>query len=425
MPVTLVVGAQWGDEGKGRIVDYLAAGADAVARFGGGANAGHTVRVGDLTYKLRIVPSGVVSGVGACIIGPGTVVSPAALIKELDDLEAAGIDTSRVWISDLAHLILPYHIELDRLAERARGDAKLGTTGNGIGPAYVDRVARAGLRAGDLRDERSWRAAVAARCEALSTSGITVDAAAVTRELAAQAKRLLPHVRDTVSLINAMLRAGKRVLAEGAQGSMLDVNLGTYPYVTSSVTVAGGAGPGLGIGPGSVEHVIGVVKAYATRVGGGPFPTELTDATGERLRERGGEFGVVTGRPRRCGWLDLAALRYAVEINGITHLAMTKLDILDDFAEIRVCTDYVKDPDVSLPFAIASGVQTVMQALRGWQSPTTHVRSWEELPVQAREYVAFVESNTGVPVSYVSVGPERSQIIVRAGAPVPVAAAVR
>jgi len=425
MPVTLVVGAQWGDEGKGRIIDYLAAGADGVARFGGGANAGHTVRVGDRTYKLRIVPSGVVAGVEACIIGPGTVVSPAALIKELDDLEAAGVDTSRVWLSDLAHLILPYHLELDRASERARGDAKIGTTGNGIGPAYVDRVARVGLRAGDLRDERSWRASVAARCAALASTGVPVDAAAISEELSVQAKRLLPHVRDTVSLINEMLRAGKRVLAEGAQGSMLDVGLGTYPFVTSSVTVAGGAGAGLGIGPTLVEHVVGVVKAYATRVGSGPFPSELTDATGERLREVGREFGVVTGRARRCGWLDLAALRYAIDINGITHLAMTKLDVLDGFAEIGICTGYSGAPDVSLPFAISSGASCLTKTLAGWQQPTTQARSWEDLPARAREYIDLVESSVGVPVSYVSVGPERTQIIVRPSAPLRAPAAVR
>jgi adenylosuccinate synthase len=425
MPVTLVVGVQWGDEGKGRIVDYLAGDADAVARFGGGANAGHTVRVGDKTYKLRIVPSGIIAGVEACIIGPGTVVSPAGIIKELDDLAAAGVDTSRVWISDLAHLILPYHIELDRASERARGDAKLGTTGNGIGPAYVDRVARTGLRAGDLRDERTWRAAVAARCAALAGAGVETDVRAISDELAAQATRLVPHIRDTVSLINDLLRAGKHVLAEGAQGTMLDVNLGTYPYVTSSVTVAGGAGPGLGIGPTAVADVIGVVKAYATRVGGGPFPTELDDATGERLREVGREFGVVTGRPRRCGWLDMPALRYAVDVNGVTHLAMTKLDVLDDFAEIRICTAYAGASDVSIPFAIARGARCEYVTLPGWQSPTTQARSWEELPARAREYVAFVESNAGVPISYVSVGPERSQIIVRQTAPHRVPAPVR
>jgi len=425
MPVTLVVGAQWGDEGKGRIIDFLAAGADAVARFGGGANAGHTVRVGDKTYKLRIVPSGVVAGVEACIIGPGTVVSPAALIKELDDLEAAGVDISRVWLSDLAHLILPYHLDLDRASERARGDAKIGTTGNGIGPAYVDRVARVGLRAGDLRDEAGWRASVAARCDALSATGLPVDAAAISAELSAQAKRLLPHVRDTISMLNTMLRAGKRVLAEGAQGSMLDVGLGTYPFVTSSVTVAGGAGAGLGIGPTLVGDVVGVVKAYATRVGAGPFPSELTDATGERLREVGKEFGVVTGRARRCGWLDLAALRYAIDINGITHLAMTKLDVLDEFPEIRVCTGYTGAGDVSVPFAIGSGAPCATTSLPGWQRPTTQARAWEDLPALAREYVEFVEASVGVPVSYVSVGPERSQIIVRASAPLRATAAVR
>lgn len=424
MPVSLVVGAQWGDEGKGRIVDFLAAGADAVARFGGGANAGHTVRVGDRTYKLRIVPSGVVAGV-ASIIGPGTVVSPAALVKELDDLETAGVDTKRVWLSDLAHLILPYHIELDRASERARGDGKIGTTGNGIGPAYGDRVARVGIRAGDLRDERSWRAAVASRCASLGGAGIAVDDGAIADELAGQAKRLIPHLRDTISLLNDLLRDGKRVIAEGAQGTMLDVGLGTYPFVTSSVTVAGGAGAGLGIGPTRFDSVVGVAKAYATRVGGGPFPSEMNDERGERLRHIGGEIGTVTGRPRRCGWLDLPALRYAVDINGMTHLAMTKLDVLDTFDEIGVCTGYDAAKDVSLPLAIASGARCSTTTLRGWQQPIGTARSWEDLPEAARDYVSFVERAAGIPVSYVSVGPERSQIIVRAGAPMRLPASVR
>ncbi|HEY7993623.1 MAG: adenylosuccinate synthase [Candidatus Eremiobacterales bacterium] len=424
MPVTLVVGAQWGDEGKGRIVDYLAAGADGVARFGGGANAGHTVRVGDKTYKLRIVPSGVIAGV-TCIIGPGTVVSPAALVKELSDLEGAGVDTSRVWLSDLAHLILPYHIELDRASERARGDVKIGTTGNGIGPAYGDRVARVGVRAGDLRDERAWRAALAARCAALAGSGVSVDDGAIASELASQAKLLLPHIRDTVELINDLLRSGKRIIAEGAQGSMLDVGLGTYPFVTSSVTVAGGAGAGLGIGPTRIDSVVGVVKAYATRVGGGPFPSELDDSTGQRLREIGGEVGTVTGRPRRCGWLDLAALRYAVDINGMTHLAMTKLDVLDSFDRIGVCTSYKSPPEISVPFAIAQGAACETTFLTGWKASIGGARSWEDLPAAARDYVAFVERHLSIPISYVSVGPERSQIIVRANAPLRIPASVR
>jgi len=424
MPVTLVVGAQWGDEGKGRIVDYLAHAAHAVARFGGGANAGHTVRVGEQTYKLRIVPSGVVAGVEACIIGPGTVIAPPALLAELDALQAAGIDTSRVWVSDLAHIILPYHIELDRAAEKARGDAKIGTTGNGIGPAYVDRVARLGIRAGDLRDEARWRAAVAERCRALAQTGIVLDAQAIGDALAFQAERMLPHVRDTVTLIHAFLRSGKHVLAEGAQGTLLDVGLGTYPYVTSSVTVAGGATSGLGFGPTHVQSVIGVVKAYTTRVGSGPFPSELEDATGERLRERGVEFGVVTGRPRRCGWLDLAALKYAVEVNGITHLAITKLDVLDEFSDVGICTGYEGDWSSSLPIALAAGPRARVKMLPGWRAATTNARAFEDLPPRAREYVALVEAEAGVPVSYISVGPERSQIIVRPGAPVRLQAAV-
>jgi adenylosuccinate synthase len=423
MPVTLVIGAQWGDEGKGRIVDFLSRGAQVVARFGGGSNAGHTVRVADKTYKLRIVPSGVVAGVDHCVIGPGTVVSPGGLVAELDTLEFNGVDTSRVWVSDLAHLILPYHVELDKNAERDRGEDALGTTGNGIGPAYIDRVARTGIRAGELVEMRRARQALFARTQALRAQGIAVDLDAVAAELGRQAERIVPHIRDTVALLHDELRNGKRVLAEGAQGSLLDVTFGTYPYVTSSVTVAGGALAGLGFGPKEVEHVIGVVKAYQTRVGGGPFPTELEDEHGEELRKRGAEFGVVTGRPRRCGWLDLVALRYAVQINGITHLAMTKIDVLDSFYQISVCTGYEDADGVSLPFAIARGAKPVYDTMPGWLKTTVAARSWDDLPFNAREYIKFIESFVGVPVSYISVGPERTQIVLK-DAPIGTAAKV-
>jgi adenylosuccinate synthase len=423
MPVTLVIGAQWGDEGKGRIVDFLSRGAQVVARFGGGSNAGHTVRVADKTYKLRIVPSGVVAGVDHCVIGPGTVVSPGGLVAELDTLEFNGVDTSRVWVSDLAHLILPYHVELDKNAERDRGEDALGTTGNGIGPAYIDRVARTGIRAGELVEMRRARQALFARTQALRAQGIAVDLDAVAAELGRQAERIVPHIRDTVALLHDELRNGKRVLAEGAQGSLLDVTFGTYPYVTSSVTVAGGALAGLGFGPKEVEHVIGVVKAYQTRVGGGPFPTELEDEHGEELRKRGAEFGVVTGRPRRCGWLDLVALRYAVQINGITHLAMTKIDVLDSFYQISVCTGYEGADGVSLPFAIARGAKPVYDTMPGWLKTTVAARSWDDLPFNAREYIKFIESFVGVPVSYISVGPERTQIALK-DAPIGTAAKV-
>ncbi len=425
MSVTLVIGAQWGDEGKGRIVDFLSRGASVVARFGGGSNAGHTVRVGDKTYKLRIVPSGVVAGVEHCIIGPGTVVSPAALVAELDTLEFNGVDTSRVWVSDLAHLILPYHIELDKSAERERGQDALGTTGNGIGPAYVDRVARTGMRAGELLDMRRARQALFARTQELRARGVALDLDTTVAELSRQAEQIVPHIRDTVALLHEELRAGKHVLAEGAQGSLLDVNFGTYPYVTSSVTVAGGACSGLGFGPKEVDYVIGVVKAYQTRVGGGPLPTELQDREGEELRKRGAEFGVVTGRPRRCGWLDLVALRYAVQINGITHLALTKLDVLDTFYQISVCTAYDNPSEGSLPFVIARGATPVYETVPGWLKPTVSAHSWEDLPYNAREYIELIEGFAGVPVSYVSVGPERMQMIVRPDAPVAIPARVR
>jgi adenylosuccinate synthase len=413
MPVTLVVGAQWGDEGKGRIVDFLARSAQVVARFGGGSNAGHTVRVADKTYKLRIVPSGVVAGVDHCIIGPGTVVSPGQLVAELETLEFNGVDTSRVWVSDLAHLILPYHMEMDRTAERERGEDALGTTGNGIGPAYVDRVARTGIRAGELVDIRRARQLLFARTHAIRAQGIATDLDSVAAELGAQAERIVPHVRDTVTLLHDQLKEGKHVLAEGAQGSLLDVTFGTYPYVTSSVTVAGGALAGLGFGPTDVDYCIGVAKAYQTRVGGGPFPTELEGQQGEELRKRGAEFGVVTGRARRCGWLDLVTLRYAVQINGITHLAITKIDVLDTMYQISVCTGYEGGGDLSLPFQIARGVKPVYATLPGWLKTTVAARSWDDLPYNAREYLKFIEGFVGIPVSYVSVGPERSQIVTR------------
>src|SRR5579864_5547343 len=419
MPVSVVLGSQWGDEGKGRIVDALASSADVVARYGGGANAGHTVRVGDKTYKLRMVPSGIVAGVEHCIIGPGTVVSPAALTAELDTLEYSGIDISRLWISDLAHLILPYHIELDRAGERERGRDALGTTGNGIGPAYIDRVARSGIRVGDLRDLRRCRQMIFARAHALLAQGIALDLDSVMVELERHSQRMLPHICDAIALLQADLKAGKRVVAEGAQGAMLDVNLGTYPFVTSSPTVAGGACVGLGFGPKEIDGVIGVVKAYATRVGGGPMPTEQQNEVGEQLRKRGAEFGTVTGRARRCGWLDLVALRYAVEISGVTHLALTKLDVLDTFYEVSVCIAYEEAQNgQSLPFVIDRGATPVWKTRPGWLKPTVSARNWEDLPRNARDYIEFVEEFVGVPVSYVSVGPERSQMIARPNAPV-------
>jgi len=423
MPLSIVVGAQWGDEGKGRIVDLLATASDAVARFGGGANAGHTVRVGEKTFKLSIVPSGVIAGVRDCIIGPGTAVSPAQFAAELDELERGAVDTSRVWLSDLAHLILPYHLQLDRADEAERRAGALGTTGKGIGPAYVDRVGRVGLRAGDLRDLPHAKQIIAARGRALAAQGIQVDADAETRALERLAERIVPHVKDTVRLLFDLLRGGKRVLAEGAQGSLLDVTLGTYPYVTSSVTVAGGAAAGLGVGPRDVDHVIGVAKAYETRVGAGPFPTELADSTGDDLRARGHEFGVVTGRPRRCGWLDVPALRYAAVVNGFSHLALTKLDVLDTFESILVCDQYEgAAAAASWPFVLSSNPRPRYATLAGWRSPIGGARTWEALPAAARAYVEFIEQAVGVPIAYVSVGPERSQIVVRPHAPIAPAA---
>ena len=378
----VIVGIQWGDEGKGRIVDLYAKDYDVVARFGGGDNAGHSIVVGDTELALRIVPSGVLNPRSELFIGGGTVVSPSGLIGELDRLSERGIDVSRVKISDRAHVVLPVHAERDREAEKARGDKALGTTGRGIGPAYVDKVARSGL-----------------------------TFAAFVEGGGDEALRLAPHVVDGVEYIHRHLRGGSRVLIEGAQGSLLDVGYGTYPYVTSSHTIAGGACIGLGIGPTAIGRVIGVVKAYCTRVGGGPFPSELHDERGERLRKQGGEFGVVTGRPRRCGWFDAVAGKYGVELNGLTSAVITKLDVLSGFDRLGIVTGYEIDGKTA-NFASAGhpNLKVKVEEHLGWSTPIDNCRRIADLPLAARSYVARIEELLAVPVELVSVGRERAQL---------------
>jgi adenylosuccinate synthase len=378
----IIVGIQWGDEGKGRIVDLYAKDYDVVARFGGGDNAGHSIVVGDTELALRIVPSGVLNERVELFIGGGTVVSPRGLLEELDRLAERGIDVSRVSISDRAHVVLPEHAERDRDAEKARGDKAIGTTGRGIGPAYVDKVARSGITFHDF-----------------------------VRSGGPEAERLAPHVVDGVAYIHERLRAGKRILIEGAQGSLLDVGYGTYPYVTSSHTIAGGACIGLGIGPTAIGRVTGVVKAYSTRVGGGPFPSELHDELGDRLRRQGGEFGTVTGRPRRCGWFDGVAVRYAVELNGLSDAAVTKLDVLSGFERVAVVTGYrLNSRSVGFGEAGSPGLELVLEEMEGWSEPIGDCRRIGDLPESARRYVRRVEELLGVPVSMVSVGREREQL---------------
>jgi adenylosuccinate synthase len=400
----IILGLQWGDEGKGRIVDLYAKDYDVVARFAGGDNAGHSIVVGKQELALRIVPSAVMHSHVELFIGGGTVVNLRTLVDEFDALTALGVDVSRVKISDRAHVVLPHHVARDAAAERERANA-IGTTGRGIGPAYVDRVARTGFRFADLSDAdalaKQIRANVATGTDALDQVEGIVEAAA----------RLARHVVDGVAYLHERLDAGARVLLEGAQGSLLDVGYGTYPYVTSSHTIAGGACTGLGIGPSAIGRVIGVLKAYCTRVGGGPFPTELHDERGEKLRRQGNEFGTVTGRPRRCGWFDAVAARYAVALNGLSAAVITKLDVLSGFERVSIVTGYRVD-GMPATFAAAGRpeLEVELQELQGWDEPIGDCRRIGDLPDAARAYVEKIRELIGVPVELVSVGRERSQL---------------
>ncbi|HEY8313156.1 MAG TPA: adenylosuccinate synthase [Candidatus Baltobacteraceae bacterium] len=409
----IIVGIQWGDEGKGRIVDYYAREFDIVARFGGGDNAGHSIQVGEQKLALRIVPSGVLQPHCDLFIGGGTVVSLAGLIAELDNLANLGVNISRVKISDRAHVVFPYHAAADRANETARGDAAIGTTGRGIGPAYVDKVARNGITFGDLARPATVadriRLNLTARGRAPANSADLPSEEELIAQTLEAAKRILPHVVDGVTYIHTALESGRNVLIEGAQGTLLDVGYGTYPYVTSSHTLAGGACIGLGIGPTAIGRVIGVVKAYATRVGAGPFPSELHDEQGERLRRNGGEFGTVTGRPRRCGWFDAVAAKYAVRLNGLSAAVLTKLDVLSGFDRIGIITGYRRN-GVPVGFEAAGlpGLELAVEYVAGWADPIGEIRTVAGLPAAARAYVARLEALLGVPFEMVSVGPERS-----------------
>lgn len=417
----VVVGAQWGDEGKGKIVDVLADEADLVARYQGGANAGHTVHVGEEEFILHQIPSGILHPGKRCLLGNGVVLDMEQFFDELDGLIARGIDAEeRVGISGRAHLLLDYHKRLDQLSEESRGEGRIGTTGKGIGPAYEDKVARYGVRATDLRHpERAHtmiRNATERANERLRAVGAElIDPTRMADEVVARGERLLPLLTDVGLEIDHALTDDATVLLEGAQGALLDVDHGTYPFVTSSSTTAAGAAAGAGIGPTAIDAALGVVKAYTTRVGSGPMPSELDDDIGQRLRDVGGEYGATTGRPRRCGWFDAVVVRYATRINGLTGLALTKLDVLDGFEEIRIATGYEINGEIVNEFpddvTVLEDARPVYETMPGWMAPTTKARSIDELPRRARDYIDRIEELTRAPVWLVSVGTHREQII--------------
>jgi len=422
MANVVVVGAQWGDEGKGKIVDWLSERADVIARFQGGHNAGHTLVIGDKVFKLSLLPSGIVRKGKLAVIGNGVVLDPWALFAEIDKLAAQGVtvDTGNLMIAENTPLILPLHQDLDKLREEAAGKARIGTTGRGIGPAYEDKVGRRTIRVADLADDETLEARLdrlLAHHDALRAGlgAAPIDRADLAARLREVAPKLLPFAQPVWKVLNEMRRAGKRILFEGAQGSLLDIDFGTYPYVTSSTTMSGMAATGTGLGPSAIGFVLGIVKAYTTRVGEGPFPSELFDADGARLGERGHEFGTVTGRKRRCGWFDAVLVRQTCAISGVNGIALTKLDVLDGFETLKICTGYEIDGTTydHLPTAAAlqAKVRPIYEEMEGWQESTAGARSWAELPAAAIKYVRRVEELIQCPVALLSTSPERDDTI--------------
>ncbi|MBI5639774.1 MAG: adenylosuccinate synthase [Nitrospirae bacterium] len=422
MSVTIVVGAQWGDEGKGKIVDFLTESADIVARYQGGHNAGHTVVINNEKYVLHLIPSGILHKDTVCVIGNGVVVEPAALLEEMTGLQKRGIRVSEnLLLGKSAHLIMPYHLALDKASEKSKGKKCIGTTGRGIGPTYVDKMARTGIRVGDLLDPDIFREKVETNLKHINFlmknlyHAPAFSAKKICQEYEEYGRRLKRHIADTDLIVNRAIAEGKNVLLEGAQGTLLDIDHGTYPYVTSSNSIAGGACTGLGIGPTKITGVIGVVKAYTTRVGSGPFPTEISDATGEQLRSRGGEFGATTGRPRRCGWLDVVILRHAAMINGLSGMAITKLDILDGLDTIKICTGYRYKGKLFETFPkemeIIENCKPVYEEIRGWDTSTLGIKEFRKLPVQARAYIKRIEDLTGIKAHIISTGQKRDELI--------------
>ncbi len=417
MTVKIIVGAQWGDEGKGKITDILAEKMDLVVRYQGGNNAGHTVVVGDTTFKLHLIPSGVLYKTCTCVIGNGVVLDPEVLFQELATLRAQGIEVTpgQFKISSIAHVILPFHKLLDLQQESERCENKIGTTGRGIGPCYADKIGRNGVRVGDLINKDRLAKLIRQRdWNKLLNTELDIDG--IIDQYHQLGQRLKPYMIDSSLFINNAIDAGKNIILEGAQGTMLDVDHGTYPYVTSSNPVSGGACIGAGIGPHKIHHVIGVAKAYVTRVGEGPFPTELTDSTGEMLRQRGAEFGTTTNRPRRCGWLDLVGLRYAVRVNGLTEICLTKLDVLDDCKTIKICHGY-RTPsgevltEFPLDYDDFAHCVPLYDELPGWETDISQITDYDQLPETAKSYASYVSTKVGVPITLISVGSRRNQTI--------------
>lgn len=423
MSAFVVLGAQWGDEGKGKMTDYLAEKAEVIVRFQGGNNAGHTVEVGDKQYKLHLIPSGILYGDKLNVIGNGVVVDPKALFEEIDYLEGLGVKVTpeNLIISDRAHLIMPYHKLLDALKEKARGKNDIGTTGKGIGPAYTDKVERSGIRVCDLLHTEVFKEKLSENIKAKNDiilkvyEGKALDFDSIYNEYLAYAERMRPFVQDISVRVYDEIKAGKNVLFEGAQGTLLDIDYGTYPYVTSSNTIAGGVCTGAGIGPAMIDKAVGIAKAYTTRVGKGPFPTELNDEIGEWIREKGHEYGVTTGRSRRCGWLDLVILKSSARVSGLTSFVVTKIDTLAGFSKIKVCTGYKFEGKVIDYFPASledlAKCEPVYEEFHGWDESVGEARSYEELPENAKKYLKRIEEFTGVKVSIVSVGPRRDQTI--------------
>ncbi len=422
MSTVVISGAQWGDEGKGKIVDYLAAQADTVVRFQGGSNAGHTVTVNGEEYKLRLLPSGILYKGTLCVIGNGVVVDPQCLLEEIDNMQRRGVDTSGIRISNRAHVVMPWHKLFDELGETLRGANKIGTTKRGIGPCYMDKDDRIGIRICDLIDREDFAAKVA---QVLPIKNLILEkvynhaplnAEEILREYEGYAEKLRPYVCDTITLLNAEIDAGKKILFEGAQATMLDIDYGTYPYVTSSHPISGGVGIGAGVAPKKIDKVVGVVKAYCTRVGEGPFPTEQLNDIGDKLREAGHEFGTVTGRPRRTGWLDACVVKYAGQLSGTDYMAITRLDILDDFDEIKMCTAYKLDGkiinEIPASLKVLAKVEPVYETFAGWKTDISKIRRYDDLPANAKKYLERMVEVTGIKIGIVSVGPNREQTIV-------------